>query len=97
MTTLDCVKPGASFGQVRLVVDLSVAGNIDAVLTTLSTLGYKPTFQLVSLQSGVHVLAILKDEQHDSCVEPDYLIEEWQNVRSHVEPKSVHLWRKLAR
>lgn len=97
MTVLDYVKPGAKFGQVRLVVDLSVAGNVDETLNILKEMGYEPTFELVSLRSGVHVLAVLKDEQFDRCVEPSYLIEEWKNLRSQIEPKAVHLWRQIQR
>ncbi|MCP2728279.1 hypothetical protein [Limnofasciculus baicalensis] len=40
---------------------------------------------------------VTKDEQHDFSVEPDYLIEEWEKVRSHVEPKFVYLWQKLTK
>jgi hypothetical protein len=97
MTVLDYVKPGAKFGQVRLVVDLSVSGNVDETLNVLKEMGYEPTFELVSLRSGVHVLAVLKDEQFDRCVEPSYLMDEWKSLRTRIEPKAVHLWRHIQR
>jgi hypothetical protein len=40
----------------------------------------------------VHVLAILKDEQHESPVDEDYLVDEWMQLRSQLNPDAVHLW-----
>lgn len=92
MAVLDCVKPGVKPGQIILAVDLSVAGSADAVLTAIESLGYTPEIRHIAYPSGVHVLAVLKDEQHES-VPDDYLLEEWQQVLSVVNPEAVHLWR----
>ena len=39
------------------------------------------------------MLAILKDEQHSEAVDDDYLLEDWRQVRSEINPNAVHLWR----
>ncbi|MUG93734.1 hypothetical protein F7734_15435 [Scytonema sp. UIC 10036] len=93
MAVLECVKPGAKVGQILLAVDLSIAGSTDEVLATLEQLGYEPKIRHVIYPSGVHVLAVLKDEKHESIVDDDYLLEEWQQVRSQINPEAVHLWR----
>lgn len=38
----------------------------------------------------------IKDEQHE-FVADDYLLHEWQQVLSVVNPEAVHLWRGKAR
>jgi hypothetical protein len=91
MAVLNCVKPGAQTGQTILLVDLTTSGDADAVLATLQRLGYHPEIRHVSYKTGVHVLAVLKDEQHDSIPE-DYLIDEWMQLRSEINPDAVHLW-----
>jgi hypothetical protein len=91
MVVLNCVKPGAQTGQTILLVDLTTSGDADAVLSTLQRLGYTPEIRHVSYKTGVHVLAVLKDEQHDSIPE-DYLIDEWMQLRSAINPDAVHLW-----
>jgi hypothetical protein len=93
MVVLECVKPGARSGQIVLAVDLSVAGNTDEVLASIERLGYEPEIRHVAYPSGVHVLAFLKNEQHESTVEDDYLLDEWQRVREQINPDAVHLWR----
>ncbi|PSN16330.1 hypothetical protein C7293_03250 [filamentous cyanobacterium CCT1] len=95
MYGLDFVKPGVKPGQVILAVDLTVAGSIEVVLGSIESLGYTPKIRHISYPSGVHVLAVLKDEQHQT-VEDDYLIEEWQQLLSVVSSKAVHLWRGQA-
>ncbi|MBD2326310.1 hypothetical protein [Alkalinema sp. FACHB-956] len=91
MAVLNCVKPGAKKGQTILLVDLTTSGDSDAVMTTLQRLGYTPEIRHVSYKTGVHVLAVLKDEQHDGIPE-DYLIDEWMQLRSEINPDAVHLW-----
>lgn len=91
MAVLNCVKPGAKKGQTILLVDLTTSGDSDAVMTTLQRLGYTPEIRHVSYKTGVHVLAVLKDEQHDAIPE-DYLIDEWMQLRSEINPDAVHLW-----
>ncbi|NJK75151.1 MAG: hypothetical protein HC849_09875 [Oscillatoriales cyanobacterium RU_3_3] len=93
MAVLECVKPGAQLGQIILAVDLTVAGAIDRTLATIQDLGYDPQIRHVNYSSGVHVLAILKDEQHSEAIDDDYLLEEWLQVRSQINPDAVHLWR----
>ncbi|MEB3293799.1 MAG: hypothetical protein VKJ24_11625 [Synechococcales bacterium] len=91
MTVLNCVKLGAKTGQTILLVDLTTSGDSDAVMTTLQRLGYTPEIRHVGYKTGVHVLAVLKDEQHDVIPE-DYLIDEWMQLRSEINPDAVHLW-----
>ncbi len=93
MAVLECVKPGAKLDQIILAVDLTVAGSLDNVLAKIQDLGYNPEIRHVNYPSGVHVLAILKDEQHYEAVDDDYLLEEWLQVRSQINPDAVHLWR----
>ncbi|MEO6863115.1 MAG: hypothetical protein ABI180_16515 [Microcoleus sp.] len=93
MAVLECVKPGAKLGQIILVVDLTVAGSVDNVLAKIQDLGSYPEIRHVNYPSGVHVLAILKDEQHSEAVDDDYLLEDWLQVRSQINPDGVHLWR----
>ena len=90
---LQCVKPGVRAGQVILAVDLTTAGSIDDTLASVQKLGYSnPEIRHVAYPSGVHVLAVLKDEQHDSVAE-DYLLDEWQQLLSVIPADAVHLWR----
>ncbi|MEM9904264.1 MAG: hypothetical protein AAF921_04485 [Cyanobacteria bacterium P01_D01_bin.44] len=92
MAVLECVKPGVMAGQVILAVDLTTAGSTDAALAAIEQLGYAPEIRHVAYPAGVHVLAVLKDEQHES-VDDEYLMDEWQQVLSVITPDAVHLWR----
>lgn len=92
MAVLECVKPGVKPGQVVLAVDLTVAGSADNVLAAIEQLGYVPEIRHIAYPAGVHVLAVLKDEQHES-VDDNYLLEEWQQVLAVINPDAVHLWR----
>jgi hypothetical protein len=91
MAVLECVKSGAKFGQIILVVDLTVA--VDRTLAKIQDLGDHSEIRQINYPSGVHVLAILKDSQHSEVVEDDYLLEDWLQVRSQINPDAVHLWR----
>jgi hypothetical protein len=93
MTSLSCIKPGAKSKQIILAVDLSTAGKVDETLNVIKQLGYKPNFHHVSYQSGVHVLAVLKNEQHVAEINDDYLMDEWRLLCSKINSKAVHLWR----
>ncbi|MBD2579184.1 hypothetical protein [Oscillatoria sp. FACHB-1406] len=93
MAVLNCVKPGVKSGQIILAVDLTLAGDADDVLAAIERLGYEPEIRHMSYASGIHVLAILKDEQHQEVVDDDYLLEEWWQVRSQIPADAVHLWR----
>ncbi len=93
MALLECVKPGTKLGQIILAVDLTVADAVDRILAKIQDLGYDPEIRHVNYPSGVHVSAILKDEQHSEAVDDDYLLDEWLQVRSEINPDAVHLWR----
>lgn len=92
MAVLTCLKPGVKPGQIVLAVDLTVAGAADAALSSIESLGYTPEIRHIAYPEGVHVLAVLKDEQHP-VVDDDYLIDEWQQLLSVFTPDAVHLWR----
>ncbi len=89
---MNCLKPGAKTGQVILLVYLTTSGNSDETIATLQRLGYTPEIRHVSYKSGVHVVAVLKDEQHNTLPDDDYLIDEWMQLRSVIVPDAVHLW-----
>lgn len=93
MTVLNSIKPGAKAKEVILAVDLTSAGNLDETLAILQELGYQPQRKHVAYQSGVHVLAILKQEQHNTVPDANYLMDEWRILCSRISSKSVHLWR----
>jgi hypothetical protein len=93
VAVLECVKPGAKLGQIILALALTVAGAVDRVLAKIQDLGYDPEIRHINYPSGVHVLAILKDEQHKQAVDDDYWLDEWLQVRSEINPDAVHLWR----
>ena len=93
MAVLECVKPGAKLGQIILAVDLTVAGAVGRLLAKIQDLGYDPEIRHVNYPSGVHLLAILKNEQHSEAVDDDYLLDEWLQIRSEINPDAVHLWR----
>jgi hypothetical protein len=96
MTRLQCVKPGVKPGQIILAVDLTTAGVADDVLAELDALGYSPEIRHVAYRTGVHVLAVLKDEQHET-IGDDYLLDEWQTVLSVIGSDAVLLWRGKTR
>ncbi|MEG4107353.1 hypothetical protein [Microcoleus sp. S13_C5] len=49
-------------------------------MTKIHDLGYDPEIRHLNYPSGVHVLAILKNEQHKQAVDDDYLLEDWQQT-----------------
>jgi hypothetical protein len=79
VAVLNSGKPGVKPGQIILAVDLTVAGSADAALSAIESLGYTPEIRHMDYSSGVHVLAVLKEEQHQA-VEDDYLMEEWEQL-----------------
>jgi len=89
MAVLERVKPGARPGQVILAIDLSIAGDSDQALDRIKELGYTPEIRHVSYPSGVHVLAILRDERSES---DEHLIPEWETLFQNFPQHSVHLW-----
>jgi hypothetical protein len=93
MAVLERVKPGAKPGQVILAIDLSIAGSSDQALDTIKRLDYTPEIRHVSYPSGVHVLAVLRDEHATS---DDHLLPEWEALLEYFPPECVHLWRGLS-
>lgn len=91
MAVLQCVKPGAKRGQILLSVDLTNAGDTDIVLNQLSDMGYSPSIRHVSYASGVHVHALLKDEQYSG--DETHLMDEWQSLAEKLGGDVVHLWK----
>jgi hypothetical protein len=93
MTVLECVKPGAKPGQVILSVDLTTSGNYDHTIATLKAMGYAPAIRHVTYKSGVHVLAIVRDETHKEEIADEYLIDEWLKLQTVFSSDAVRLWR----
>ncbi len=93
MAVREYVKPSAPIAQIILAIDLTVVGAVDRILAKIQDLGYDPEIRHVNYPSGVHVLAILKNEQHSEAVDDDYLLENWLKVRSEINSDAVHLWR----
>lgn len=89
-SVLERVKPGAKPGQVILAIDLSIAGNSDQALDKIKQLGYTPDIRHVSYPSGVHVLAVLRDESGGS---DEHLLSEWETLLGSFPHECVHLWR----
>jgi len=73
--------------------DVDLLKAVDRILAKIQDLGYNPEIRHVNYPSGVHVLAILKDEQHSEAVDDDYLLEDWLQVRSQINRDAVHLGR----
>jgi hypothetical protein len=86
---------GAKPGQVVLFVDLSVIEQPSDVLKRLTTLGYKPELRYLELKTGLHVVAVLKDEQHESTqlLDEEYLLDEWEGLAQQIQSDAVRLWR----
>jgi hypothetical protein len=64
------LRVGAKSGQVVLFVDLSTVEQPSDVLKLLTSLGYEPQLRYLELKTGLHVVAMLKDEQHDPTQVP---------------------------
>lgn len=92
--------PGAKPGQIILGVDLSETERCSQVLDLLTELGYEPQLRYLELKTGLHVFALLKDEQHDPTVmiDDEYLMDEWEALVNQITPsKAVRLWRGYPR
>lgn len=90
------IRPGAKPGQIILGVDLSETERASLTLSLLTQLGYEPQIRYLELNRGLHVFAILKDEQYDPNVmlDDEYLISEWENLSAQITPSTaVRLWR----
>ncbi len=90
------IRPGAKPGQIILGVDLSKTQRSSQALSLLTQLGYEPQLRYLELKTGLHVFAILKDEQYDPnlMIDDEYLISEWENLSDQITPSTaVRLWR----
>lgn len=90
------MRPGAKPGQIILGVDLSETERSSEVLHLLSQLGYEPQLRYLELKTGLHVFAILKDEQHSPnlTIDDEYLMDEWETLATQITPSTaVRLWR----
>lgn len=90
------IRPGAKPGQIILGVDLSETERFSQVLNLLTELGYDPQLRYLELRAGLHVFAVLKDEQHDSnvMIDDEYLMNEWETLSYQITPSTaVRLWR----
>ncbi|UIE36022.1 hypothetical protein [Leptodesmis sichuanensis] len=92
------MRPGARPGQIILGIDLSEVEHPSQVLSLVEHLGYDPQLRYLELNIGLHILAVLKDEQHDPMVmiDDDYLMDEWEALTGQITPSTaVRLWRGL--
>ena len=94
------IRPGTKPGQIILGVDLSETERSSQVLDLLTELGYEPQLRYLELRTGLHVFALLKDEQHEPnvMIDQEYLMNEWETLVSHITPSTaVRLWRGYPR
>jgi len=90
---------GARPGQVVLLVDLSELPQPSQTLALLPSLGYNPQLRYLETQTGLHVVAVLKDEQIDSAnlTAEESLFDEWESLALRITPdnlnQAVRLWR----
>ncbi|NJO78921.1 MAG: hypothetical protein HC827_10625 [Cyanobacteria bacterium RM1_2_2] len=90
------IRPGAKPGQIILGVDLSEAEQASQVLNGLTELGYEPQLRYLELKTGLHVFALLKEEQHhpSQTIDDEYWIDEWEMLANQIVPSTaVRLWR----
>jgi len=90
------MRPGAKPGQIVLGIDLSEVEHPSQVLALVEQQGYEPQLRYLELKIGLHIFAILKDEQHDpmTMIDEDYLIDAWETLGSQITPSTaVRLWR----
>lgn len=94
------IRPGAKPGQIILGVDLSETERSSQVLDLLTELGYEPQLRYLDLRTGLHVFAVLKDEQHDPnvMIDQEYLMNEWEKLVNQITPSTaIRLWRGYPR
>ena len=90
---------GAKPGQVILLVDLSELPQPSQTLQLLSELGYTPQLRYLETQTGLHVVAVLKDEQINTAHPSDEeaLFDEWEALALRITPENpnqaVRLWQ----
>jgi hypothetical protein len=86
---------GAKPGQILLFADLTLIPQPTEVLNQLKAMGYKPTLHFCVFTTGLHVLAVLKNEQFDPAysIDDEYLIDEWLILGENFGRDAVRLWR----
>ena len=90
---------GAKPGQAILLVDLSELPQPSQTLQLLSELGYTPQLRYLETQTGLHVVAVLKDEQINTAYPSDEeaLFDEWEALALRITPENsnqaVRLWQ----
>lgn len=91
------IQIGARPGQILLFVDLSAVEQPSDVLKRLTTLGYEPQLRYLELKTGLHVIAILKDEQLDptQSIDTHPLLDEWESLTEQIHPEAIRLWHGL--
>jgi len=92
------MRPGVRPGQIILGIDLSEVEHPSEVLALVEQQGYEPQLRYLELKIGLHIFAVLKDEQHEPTVMIDdaYLMDEWEALGRQITPSTaVRLWRGL--
>lgn len=86
---------GAKPGQILLLVDLTSTPNPTEVLAGLKEMSYEPQIRYCLFATGLHVMAVLKNEQLDPTLDIDdeYLMDEWISLGERFGQESVRLWR----
>jgi hypothetical protein len=95
-TVHDSLLPiGAKAGQILLLVDLTQTPQPIEALTLIQSMGYAPQLKFCIFSTGLHVIAVLKEEQFDprQAIDDDYLMAEWSALRQNLNPDVVKLWR----
>jgi hypothetical protein len=95
-TIHDSLLPiGAKAGQILLLVDLTQTPQPIEALTLIQSMGYAPQLKFCIFSTGLHVVAVLKEEQFDphQAIDDDYLMAEWSALGQRFNSDAVKLWR----
>jgi hypothetical protein len=86
---------GAKAGQIVLLVDLTLTPNPIETLDLLKSKGYEPQLKFCVFATGLHIVAVLKDEQLDPAlpIDDEYLMGEWTALIEQINQDAVRLWR----
>jgi hypothetical protein len=89
---------GAKPGQVVLLIDLSELPQPSHTLALLPSLGYEPQLRYLETPTGLHVVAVLKDEQVEpfQTIDDEAWFDEWEALALRITPENpnqaVRLW-----
>jgi hypothetical protein len=95
-TVHDSILPtGAKAGQILLLVDLTQTPQPMEALALIQSLGYEPQLKFCIFSTGLHVVAVLKEEQFDpkQTIDDEYLMDEWLALGQRLNPDAIKLWR----